>query len=102
MSTTVGVSVDVSMSAAITVRYLVNWTSGFDARRAPVSKHRADDDIGCWGCEARLLFGLCPFPGFILASFVRLTGRFGQVFQRCVEAFFGLVRPSLFGRFPNF
>jgi hypothetical protein len=29
-------------------------------------------------------------------------GRFGQVFQRCVEAFFGIVRPGLFGRFNFF
>ena len=57
---------------------------------------------GCWGSEARLAFGLRTFPRLILGVFGRLSGRlFDQVFQRCVEAFFGIVRSGLFGRFPE-
>jgi hypothetical protein len=39
--------------------------------------------------------------GIVLVCFVRLTGRFGQVFQRCVEVLFGFVRPGLAGGFPK-
>ena len=56
---------------------------------------------GVRGKRARLAFGLRFFDRSLLACFVRLTGRFGQVFQRGVEAFFGIVRTGLFGRFPK-
>ena len=62
----------------------------------------ANDGSGVAGeCEARLVFGLCLFAGFVWACFFRPSGRFGQVFQRGVEAFFGIICTGLFSRFPK-
>lgn len=57
---------------------------------------------GFWGKRVRLVFGLRFFAGFVWVCFFPFAGCFGQVFQRCVEAFFGVIRPGLFGRFPKF
>src|SRR5258705_6758808 len=79
-----------------------NATSGVDSVADRDYRPCGSDHWPNRGAQtAFLVLWLVRLAAFFLACILRLTGRFGHVFERCVEAFLGIVRLGLFGRFPK-